>query len=134
MDTFVIKSEDGGMKFKSDYQRGLFKQRLQQLEGKEFAISIDERKPTRSENQNRFYWLYIGIISEETGYTKDELHTLFKGKFLSKEIKEVMNQKVRITKSTTDLNKSDFSEYIMEIQTFTGITPPDTQEWLYGEN
>jgi len=134
MDTFLVKAENEALKFKSDYHRGLFKQRLGQLEGKDFSLIIDERKPTRSEQQNRYYWLYVQMISDETGYTKDEVHTLCKGKFLTREIKEVLGEKVRITKSTTDLTKSEFSEYILEIQNFTGITPPDTDAFFYGEN
>lgn len=134
MDTFLVKAENEALKFKSDYHRSLFKKRLGLLEGKEFTLNIDERKPTRSEQQNRFYWLYVNLISDETGFTKDECHTLFKGKFLTREIKEVMGEKVRITKSTTDLTKSEFSEYILEIQNLTGILPPDTDEFFYGEN
>lgn len=133
IDTFIVKSENKGLKFKSDYQRGLFDQRLAQLDGKEFVLQIDERKPTRSEQQNRFYHLYINMISRESGHTHDELHSMFKGKFLTREIKEVLGEKVRITKSTTDLTKSEFSEYILEIQNFTGITPPDTDAFFYGE-
>lgn len=129
MDTFIIKSNNGNLEFKSDYQKGLFKQRLLQIDGKEFALTINERKPKRSERQNAYYWLYIGIISNETGFTPDELHTMFKGKFLTREIKEVMGQKVRITKSTTDLSKSEFAEYIMEIETFTGIQTPNTDDY-----
>lgn len=130
MNTFIVKAENKGIKFKSDHQRGLWLQRLAQLDGKEFSLTIDERKPKRSTQQNAFLWLYIGLIADETGYTKDELATLFKGKFLSREIKEVMGQKVRITKSTTDLSKSEFSEYIMEIEAFTGIQSPNTDEFF----
>jgi hypothetical protein len=44
-----------------------------------------------------------------------------------------MGHKVRITKSTTELTKSEFAEYILEIQNFTGILPPDVNEFIYGE-
>ena len=130
MDSFHVKSENKGIKFKSDHQRGLWLTRLSQLDGKEFVLSIDERKPKRSERQNAYLWLYIGLIADETGYTKDEVHSLMKGKFLTREIKEVMGQKVRITKSTTDLTKSEFSDYIQEIEAFTGIQSPNTDEFF----
>lgn len=130
MDTFIVKSENKGIKFKSDHQRGLWLTRLSQLDGKEFVLRIDERKPKRSERQNAYLWLYIGLIADETGYTKDEVHSLMKGKFLTREIKEVMGQKVRITKSTTDLTKSEFSDYIQEIEAFTGIQSPNTDEFF----
>ena len=108
MDTFIVKSNNGNLEFKSAYHRGLFKQRLLQIDGKDFSLTIDEKKPKRSEQQNRFYWLYIRMIGDETGYTKDELHTLLSGKFLTKEIKEIMGLPVRVKKSTTDLTKSEF--------------------------
>lgn len=133
MDNFNVTAKNGGIVFKSDYHRGLFKQRLEQLEDKKFTLTVDESIPTRSEQQNRYYWLYIKMISDETGFTKDEVHLLCKGKFLTREIKEVLGDKVRITKSTTELTKSEFAEYIQEIQTFTGITPPDTDAFFYGE-
>lgn len=133
MDTFIVKAENKGLKFKSDYHQSLFRQRLEQLEGKEFSLHIDEKKPKRSEQQNRYYHLYLNMIADETGYTHGELHSLMKGKFLTREIKEVMGQKVRITKSTTELSKSDFAEYILEIQNFTGILPPNTDAFFYGE-
>lgn len=130
MDSFHVKSENKGIKFKSDRQEDFWRQRLSQLDGKEFVLSIDERKPKRSERQNAYLWLYIGLIADETGYTKDEVHSLMKGKFLTREIKEVMGQKVRITKSTTDLTKSEFSDYIQEIEAFTGIQSPNTDEFF----
>jgi len=130
MDSFHVKSENKGIKFKSDRQEDFWRQRLSQLDGKEFVLSIDEGKPKRSEQQNNYYWLYIGVISNENGNTKGELHALFTGMFLTREIKEVMGQKVRITKSTTDLTKSEFSDYIQEIEAFTGIQSPNTDEFF----
>ena len=35
-----------------------------------------------SARQMRLYWLWMGVISGHTGYTKDELHDQYKEKFL----------------------------------------------------
>ena len=58
------------------------------------------------------------------------LHRLFSGKFLSEGIREILGEKVRKTKSTTSLSKSDFSEYIMNIEAETGIKAPDTKNYF----
>ena len=81
--------------------------------------------------QNRYYWgAYLPIISEETGENDlERLHELFKGLFLTKTIAEVLGKKVRITKSTTELSVSEFMEYITNIEEFTGITSPPTENY-----
>jgi hypothetical protein len=68
----------------------------------------------------------MNIIADETGMNVDELHAWAKGKFLTQEITEVFGDKVRLTKSTTELSKSEFSEYIQNIEIETGIPAPDT--------
>lgn len=96
--------------------------------GEVISIYMSSKRPKRSVQQNRFYWgVYLPLIAKETGeHDLEALHVLFKGKFLTKELKEVMGQKVRLTKSTAELSKSDFSEYIMNIESLTGITSPPT--------
>ena len=64
--------------------------------GKKVWIRIDTREPTRSEQQNKFYWLYLGMISESSGHRPEELHELFKGKFLTLAIKEIYGEKTRV--------------------------------------
>ena len=123
---FIVDIKDGKPSFTSDHQRNLFYQYLAQFEDKKVTISIDPKVPTRSAQQNNYYWLYLSVIARETGYSPNELHNLFKGKFLSSGIVEIFSEKVRKTKSTTQLNKSEFAEYIMQIAEFTEIAPPDT--------
>lgn len=122
---FIITIRGGQPHFTSKYAQGLFNEFLKQFEGKRVWLTIDPKEPKRSEQQNRYYWLYVEMIARETGYTPEELHSLFKGKFLTSGISEVFGEKVRRTKSTTDLKKSEFVEYIMQIEEFTGIKSPD---------
>lgn len=124
---FVLDiDEEGKPKFTSDHQRMMWRQFLSQFKGKKVWVTIDPKEPKRSSQQNNYYWLYLGIIAEETGERSNELHELFKGKFLTKEIKEVMGEKVRIKNSSTGLSKSEFTEFIMDIESFTEIPSPDT--------
>jgi hypothetical protein len=99
--------------------------------GDEVTISITNKKPRRTEQQNRYYWgAYLPMISEQTGeHDLDSLHTLFKGKFLTKKIVKVLGYDTRITGSTTDLSVNDFCEYIMNIEALTGIQAPPPENY-----
>lgn len=98
--------------------------------GDKVTISITNEKLKRTENQNRYYWLYLGMISAETGNDIDDLHTLFKGLFLGKAIVEVLGHKVRQVRSTTELSTGQFVEYIQRIEEKTGILSPPVEEWM----
>jgi hypothetical protein len=94
-----------------------------------FKIEKEEKK--RTKKQNRYYWgVYLPKIIEETGEPdKDRLHELFKGKFLTIGIFEVLGEKVRIKKSTTELSSEEFSKYIRNIESLTGVVAQPTQNW-----
>lgn len=129
---FHVEVGDGGFVFKSPSHKRKWKLFLDQFKGQEVTLQIDEKKPKRSDLQNRYYWLYLTAIEDETGHEKLDLHELFKGKFISEGITEVFGEKVRKKKSTTQLTKNEFSEYIEKIERFTGIPAPDTREyWGY---
>lgn len=125
LQTFIIDIKQGNPAFTSEYQRKMFKSFLKQFEGKKVWMTIDPKLPKRSDRQNRFYWLYLGIIAHETGHEVDDLHTLFKEEFLSVGHKTILGLSTKMTRSTTELSKTDFSEYIDKISVLTGITPPD---------
>ena len=57
---------------------------LEQNEGKKLVINIGLDKAKRSLDQNSLYWVYLGVIANETGHTEEELHRIFKGLFLPK--------------------------------------------------
>jgi len=100
-------------------------------DGEEVSLVINNRKPKRTEQQNRYYWgAYLPKIAEETG-EKDfnKLHELFKGKFLTMGIVEVLGEKVRMKKSTTELSISEFCQYIIDIEALTGVSAPPTENY-----
>jgi hypothetical protein len=100
--------------------------------GETVTLYVSSRRPKRTLQQNAYYWgVYLPIIAKETGeHDIEALHKLFSGKFLSSGIKEVLGEKVRITKSTSTLSKNDFSEYIMNIEAETGIEAPPTENYF----
>lgn len=110
-----------------------YRHQLQKFKtGETVTLYVSSRRPKRTIQQNRYYWgVYLPLIARETGEQDlDALHRLFSGKFLSEGIKEVLGEKVRITKSTTSLSKNDFSEYITAIEVETGIEAPPTKNYF----
>ena len=127
---YHVEIKDGQIAFKSQEHQNMFHRFLEQFNGKQVTLEVLEKKSKRSDEQNKYYWLYLGIISDETGHTVDELHNYFKGKFLTKEIKEILGEKTRITKSTTTLSKGQFCEYLLDISTVTQVELPDTEAYF----
>ena len=99
--------------------------------GESVTLEIHNRKAKRTEAQNRYYWgVYLPLIAKETGeHNLDRLHELFKGKFLTQGVVEVLGQKVRMKKSTTELGVGEFCEFIMNIEAEIGIEAPPTESY-----
>lgn len=99
--------------------------------GEQVSIYITNKKPKRTVNQNNYYWgVYLPLIASQTGEADiDRLHAYFKGKFLTTGIVEVLGEKVRMTKSTSNLSVGQFNEYIVNIAVLTEIEPPPTENY-----
>jgi hypothetical protein len=88
-------------------------------------VSIDIEKPERSTSQNRYYWLYLGVIAQETGDNADDLHEFFKRKLLPPVFKKICGEEIKLPASTTDLGKGEFTEYLDKICALTNVPLPD---------
>jgi hypothetical protein len=77
--TFFSTVKDGKLQ-KNTTQNIL--QELAHLEGKRVVVTIEKQRSSRSLQQNSLYWVYIDILSQELGHSKDEMHELVKYKFL----------------------------------------------------
>lgn len=96
----------------------------------------------RSTPQNKYYWsVVVKILSEETGYTTDEIHEIIKYKFLS-ERKLFREHKglqtfAWIAKSTTILDTKEFEELMTKIREWAsqvlGIWIPEPNEEIPNE-
>lgn len=102
-------------------------------EGKEVLVTVETASKKRTEAQNNLYWLYLDIISRDTGNSKESLHELFRKKFLRKPDEEVTLRKGRYklsqAGSTSELSAGEFVEYMFQIQDFSEIPIPDTEAW-----
>ena len=103
-------------------------------EGTKLVMVIDREKNRRSISQNSYYWLYLGVIENETGNTADDLHEYFKRKFLRPQEKTIMGEQIKLPSSTTDLAKHDFGEYLDKISAMTGVPLPDPELAGYTTN
>jgi hypothetical protein len=100
-------------------------------DGTRMVVDLSRRKNKRSISQNSYYWLYLGVIENETGNLADDMHEYFKRKFLPpKEKRMVLNgvrRKFMIPGSTATLDKFDFGQYLDKICAETGVPLPDVE-------
>jgi len=126
--TFLTKIDaKGGMDFGSEFNLARFRQFCKENKGK--ALRIELEVSTRSLSQNNLYWFYLEIIERETGNNKDDLHEYFKRKHLPPKFIKVLGKEIKIARSTTDLKKHEFGEYMEKICAETNVTIPDTESY-----
>jgi hypothetical protein len=115
----VLQEPDGFRKAMQQFGRGLA-----------VTVRVDERRDKRSSQANRYYFFILGLISEHTGYEKDELHELFKKKFNPITVSLAKEEEV-VGGSTTKMNSKVFSEYVERIRRFAetelGVITPDPE-------
>lgn len=106
-----------------------FKQELINLKERNVFVVVGDEKPTRSNNQNRYYWsVVLGLLSEHTGYTPDEMHEVLLQKFsVKKEVK--VGDETHFIKSRSHKMKTDeFEDYLNMVRNFAqqdlGVTIP----------
>ncbi len=87
------------------------------LQGWYFELS--KRRKIRTVNQNRLERLWLACIADETGNDSNDLHDIFKKKWITpKEIINFWGEKDLIY-STRDLNTIQFKEFLDKIQIFS---------------
>ena len=97
----------------------------------ELWLTVEEDRPLRSRQQNRYYWgVVLRIAGAELGYTPDEMHEVCKGKFL-KRTWHIGAEDVNGTGSTARLNTAEMTEYIDRTRQWlaeNGVDTPDPGE------
>lgn len=90
---------------------------LEKNDGKKLIIQIDLERSKRSLDQNSYLWgVVYKTIAIETGHTEYEIHQLMKRICLPPKFIKVMGKELKVPASTSDLNKSQFGEYIEKIR------------------
>tara|TARA_R110000751_G_scaffold102543_1_gene197202 strand:+ start:967 stop:1350 length:384 start_codon:yes stop_codon:yes gene_type:complete len=102
--------------------RHQYNQQLIELEGKEVVIKIIERGNRRTNDQNSLFWKWIEIISNETGYTKEETKELISYKFLRRERVDMEGYTEMYLKGTSTLSKKEFNEFMNQVSFWSNTT------------
>jgi hypothetical protein len=101
-----------------------------------YTVEALEKKAGRSISQNSLYWLWLTCIEFETGNNRDELHDIFKHKFILPTEIEIFGEKI-MRWTTTDKDTLQFKMYLDKIQIFVsmelGIKLPDPEDKYWTE-
>lgn len=78
-------------------------------------VHIERRKRGRTNAQNAYYWaVVLPEVAPHTGHSIEDLHEVFKAKFLSGK-QTWRGTELRIIRSTTDLTSDEFAEYLSKV-------------------
>jgi hypothetical protein len=98
-----------------------------------WVVKIEEKKPKRSENQNRFLWgvVYREICKHLEGWDAEDVHEYMLGEWSGWETLEGMGRKrIRPIRRSSKLNKQEFADFVSFIQRKAaehGIFIPDPE-------
>jgi methylphosphotriester-DNA--protein-cysteine methyltransferase len=109
---------------------------LETQKGKTFNVSVKLERKSRTIDQNRLMWLWLACIADETGYSRSELHEIFKEQFLGIDEKRYsigkFTAECRLVKSTAGLDTAQFTHYLDRINAFAaaelGIRLPQPKD------
>lgn len=97
------------------------------------TLTLKPYRKDRSNNQNRYYHkVIVGMLSDETGYTPEEMHMALRVKFLTD-----VSGPLPICRSTTDLSTDEFNGYCADIRMWASkelnlyIAAPNETEYNY---
>ncbi len=88
---------------------------------KVWIVEIKKKTKARSLSQNALYWRWMNeiasLVSDHTGYEKDEVHELFKKQFLEPKEVEIGGMGIYIY-STKNLTTKQMADYMDRIDRF----------------
>jgi len=110
-----IKIKDGKVTIGSEQLKGA----IRNLSNGEYAVEISEWKDDRSLRQNALYWKWLGIIGNEIGYHKNEMHEIFLEKFAPiKTMRNLEGKPVQKPTRTSEMKVEQMSDYMTAIDRF----------------
>ena len=110
----ILKRNKPKAEIVENMTRSFFKQ----SDSEEAVITIKPNKMTRSQAQNRLYWMIIEQIRKETFNSKDAIHDHCREEYLTRSTEIVCNKERTVLKSTTELNTKEMGEYIDDVIVF----------------
>lgn len=92
-----------------------FKGMLQQYADCEVVVTVEKRRKKRSKEQLGYLWgVVYPTISEHTGHSPEELHVVYKAKFLKRKV-HWRGQEMVVLTSTSRLTANEMAEFITNI-------------------
>lgn len=132
--TFSIDVQDGKVTL-SDEEN--YRRQMRQFKNGKATLRIEVDRGRRSNQQNRYYRLVLGLISDHTGDEVDDLHELFKQRFLAPRMVTVLGEEMPIW-TTTNLDADAFKDYVERIRRFAlmelQVQTPDPDPALRGQS
>ena len=110
MGVYYAKIENNEMKFKTDSAK-LFKEELQDYEGKDIQISIGSVPKSKSKNQENYFHLILNLLSKETGSTMKEMKDSIKQMFDFVETKTniITKEQYVVLRSSTEFTVEEYT-------------------------
>lgn len=93
--------------------------------GKTAKVSFQIEHSKRSLQENAYYHgVIVKILSDETGFSPEEMHDIIKTHFLTEKIRlpKDRRRKITRTRSTTDLTTVEFEALCENIRTWAKLT------------
>ena len=130
MAAFLATIINGKPDFGSDANKARFMDWCKEHEGAK--LRIEEPKATRTLDQNGLYWAWLENVAAHTGNDAEDLHELLKLKLLPRRFITVKGNKkahnLQVPKSTRQLSKTEFGEYLDKCAAFTGYPLPTPEQ------
>lgn len=109
---FVGKVERGKL-YVADREQ--FDRYLTSLQGM-VEVVVKKWRKNRSLDQNAWYWgVILRLIADHTGYDSNELHEIYKIRFLESREVDFEGTRYHIIKTTTKLSTVEFGEYLEKV-------------------
>jgi hypothetical protein len=107
---------------------------LHTLDEKRIELIVQKEQKERTNQQSKYlFGVVYQLISEETGYSKEEVHEMMKSIYL-KDNKVVNNKRYTVIRSTSSLTTVEMVEYIENIKRWSsselGLNIPDSNEFF----
>lgn len=103
-----------------------FKRYLAELKDKPLTVTVKAVRKHRSIDQNSYlHGVVLPILSQETGYTTDEMKDIVKTLFLRK-IMTVAGKEIEVVLGSSELNTKQFEDFMEDIRRWAS-----TELWCY---
>lgn len=96
-------------------KKGWFFAMLEGFQDDEVIVTVQRKKHTRTLKQNAYLWgVVYPLLAEYTGETQDELHKIFKAKYLQQK-KMWRGGEYAVQRSTAELTSEEMGDFISSV-------------------